>query len=110
METFNWPCQAGAAGQTSFRKGRNDFGDGYTQHYSVGINPIIRVWNVSILEDESAEEIMAFLDRHQGIYPFYWVPPNKVAPIKVICENYTDENLGFTAKRISLTFERFQGV
>jgi phage-related protein len=110
METFAWPTQAGAAAQTSFKKGRNDFGDGYTQHYTIGINPIIKVWSISVLEDESAEEIIDFLERHKGIYPFLWTPPNKVQPIQVICENFTDENLGYTAKRVSATFERYQGV
>ena len=110
METFTWATQAGASKQVSFKKGRNDFGDGYTQHYSIGINPVIKAWSISILEDSEADNIVAFLDRHEGIKPFLWTPPNQVAPIKVICATYTDDSLGYTARRISATFERFQGV
>ena len=110
METFTWASQAGATKAGSFRKGRNDFGDGYTQHYTVGINPVVNTWSISILEDDEADLIVDFIQRHKGIYPFLWIPPNQVAPIAVICETYNDENLGFKARRVSLTFERFQTV
>lgn len=108
METFGWKSQAGATKNTSFKKGRNDFGDGYTQHYTIGINPIIDTWSVTILEEDFGEGLEDFLDAHKGILPFLWVPPGKLLPIEVICEAYGLSYLGMDAVSMSATFERFQ--
>lgn len=110
METFAWPTQKGYSKQVSYRKGRNDFGDGYTQHYTVGINPRVRTWTLTLLEDEKIEEIEAFFDRHAGIHPFLWTPPRSTTPIKVICESHNEAHIGLLASTLNFTFEEYQGV
>ena len=108
METFAWRVQAGMTKEVSYRIGENEFGDGYTQTYSLGINPRKRTWNITVLEDIEALEIEKFLDAHFGVLPFLWTPPLYSAPITVKCKGYNTTNLGLTAHSMTMVFEEAQ--
>lgn len=55
-----------------------DFGNGYTQEFADGINNIRRVFTLSFSNrpTDLLYTITDFLDRQQGITPFYWRLPD----------------------------------
>lgn len=71
METFTWNVDAGASETTQLVVNRVEFGDGYGQTTSSGINNTRVRWSIS-KKGYSAEinAIHAFLIRHGGVIPF----------------------------------------
>ena len=73
-----------------------NFGDGYMQRASDGLNPILRRWNLTwtVLPEDQAKILMNFLQERGGIEPFYWNAPFSKAAgedterVKVICRNW----------------------
>lgn len=108
MRTFTWATQVGAAKNVEFRVGRNDFGDGYTQVYTRGINPKKRTWNIVLIDDGFLKPVEQFLDDHKGIFPFLWIPPGFTEAIPVICSGYGTSYLGMDVAQGSFVFEEFQ--
>lgn len=104
MRTFTWPTQVGAAKNATFRVGTNEFGDGYTQLYTTGINPRTRTWNLSLIDNDFAVTVERFIDDHKGIHPFLWTPPDRSEPIPVNCQGYSTSYLGFDVAQVSFTF------
>lgn len=108
MRTFTWATQVGAAKNVEFRVGRNDFGDGYTQVYTTGINPRKRTWNLTLIDDNFMKPVEQFIDDHKGIFPFLWTPPDREEAIPVICGGYGTSYLGMDVAQGSFMFEEFQ--
>lgn len=108
MRTFTWATQVGAAKNVEFRVGRNDFGDGYTQVYTTGINPRKRTWNLTLIDDNFLKPVEQFIDDHKGVFPFLWTPPDREEAIPVICGGYGTSYLGMDVAQVSFMFEEFQ--
>ncbi|WNL45962.1 phage tail protein [Dyella sp. BiH032] len=88
-EVFGWIPQVEPQGQTTFRVRSAQFGDGYTQTVTDGINNRVDSWPLSFDGDGSyVSPIKDFLDRHAGAASFQWTPPLG-APALFRCAGYT---------------------
>lgn len=54
-----------------------NFGDGYEQRATDGLNPILRRWTVSwtVLNQAKTKLALDFLREQEGVYPFHWNAP-----------------------------------
>ena len=76
LEKFTWCPRVNASAETSFRVRKAQFGDGYAQTATDGINARSAQWSVEFTgTDEYIRPIMQFLDRHKGARAFVWSPP-----------------------------------
>lgn len=81
-ETFNWPVNVGASGEVTHKILKNEFGDGYTQAFGLGINSRSASYNVSVtgfvdgVRDPNIKPIIDFLDARKGYESFYWTAPD----------------------------------
>ena len=105
MRTFTWPTQVGSSKNVQFRVGRNEFGDGYTQLYTTGINPRKRQWSLTLIDDDYIKAVEQFFDDHKGIYPFLWTPPDRSEPVPVTCSGYATAYVGMDVAQGTFTFE-----
>tara|TARA_Y100000401_G_C8204367_1_gene165201 strand:+ start:68 stop:412 length:345 start_codon:yes stop_codon:yes gene_type:complete len=84
------------------------FGDGYSQRSTFGINQNLKVYNLSftnITETES-DEIEDFLDARAGVESFTFTPPNESSSSKFICRDWNKENPFAGRATITATFEQ----
>lgn len=76
LERFTWQIEKGAEGDISQRVRSKQFGDGYSQSVSDGINNKSQSWPFSYTgKAVTIKQIIAFLDRHAGAKAFLWTPP-----------------------------------
>ena len=83
------------------------FGDGYQQRSTFGINQNLKVYNLTftnITETES-DEIEDFLDLMAGVQSFTFTPPNESSSSKFICKDWNKTNPFADRATISATFE-----
>lgn len=102
---FNFPADREGNSQTnSFNVLSSQFGDGYRQSTSVGINNRRGVWNYTrtAYKDEILQ-IKAFFDDHKGSESFLWDSPLD-GEVRVIASEYTPVHVGGLVWRISTTF------
>ncbi|MBU6957201.1 phage tail protein [Pseudomonas sp. CVAP len=106
LETFTWQIEKGAAGEIKQRVRTKQFGDGYGQTVSDGINNKMQSWPISHTGTAvRIKEIMAFLDRHQGAKAFLWTPPlGELGLYK--CNGYQPIHKGGAAYTLTATFEQ----
>jgi phage-related protein len=77
IQTFGFRARVNAAGDTRFRIRKAQFGDGYAQVAGDGINPVIRTWDLTFTGPrEFIDDIIKFLESHQGVKSFQWRPPS----------------------------------
>lgn len=73
---FRWPVERAPAATIKFRTVVAQFGDGYKQVSSDGINTKDESYAVSVNADlKTAQDIMDFFDLHNGTKSFLWKPP-----------------------------------
>lgn len=76
IETFTWATESGGEGDITFATRSAQFGDGYKQLVSEGLNSKSQSWPVSITGPAATiKAAMDFLDRHAGARAFLWTPP-----------------------------------
>lgn len=76
IETFPWATESGGEGDITFATRSAQFGDGYKQLVSEGLNSKSQSWPVSITGPAATiKAAMDFLDRHSGARAFLWTPP-----------------------------------
>ena len=63
------------------------FGDGYVQRSTDGINSISETWTISFVNRTTAEGdlILEFLEARGGVEAFSWTPPYASSAIHVVC-------------------------
>lgn len=76
IETFKWRVESNVDSKIDYRVTEVQFGDGYAQISSDGINTkneqyVIRVHALR----KEAKLIMDFFDRHKGAKSFFWTTP-----------------------------------
>lgn len=83
------------------------FGDGYGQRITYGLNQNRKVWSlVWDVTEEAADEIEAFLDARGGAENFDWSPPDDTETYKWICPEW-DKTINFPGRaQISATFQQ----
>lgn len=76
IETFTWRVESGVSIKIDYRVIETQFGDGYAQVSSDGINTKNESYGITInARENKAKEIMDFFDRHKGAKSFFWTPP-----------------------------------
>lgn len=83
------------------------FGDGYQQRISFGLNQNPKIWDVSFnLSDQDADIVEDFLNaRAVDGESFDWVPPGTNTSYKWICTSWTREMFDLQRSMIRATFE-----
>lgn len=92
------PDEGGANSTLERQVYEANFGDGYKLRLENGINNVHEKWELSF-NNRRANEVEAidtFL-REAGASAFDFSPPNIVAPIRVVCDNWSKDLLGKTA-------------
>lgn len=73
---FRWPVERAPEATIKFRVITAQFGDGYKQTSSDGINTKDESYAITVNGDEkTARDIMDFFDYHNGVRSFLWKPP-----------------------------------
>lgn len=76
METFNFKVERDIGFKIEYRVVETQFGDGYAQISTDGINNKNESYTITANGKEpQARQIMAFFDRHKGSKSFFWTPP-----------------------------------
>lgn len=102
---FIWDTSLdGNSGTNSFKVLTSQFGDGYEQNISVGINNKHGTWPFNRKAIEAVIlEIKNFLDEHKGADSFIWNSP-KDGQVRVKAGDYQITDLGSNLWQISTTF------
>lgn len=111
LKTFNYNMDAGAATTVGFRVNRTQFGDGYAQLSSYGINNKIQNWTGTKTGEFATviAPIMSFIDEHQGTVPFTWTDPHGKTSAYT-CAGYSAPQRRGNFWQISLEFEQFTSI
>lgn len=107
LKTFEWQMNMGAAADVKHSVTKTQFGDGYAQRVSHGINNRTKDWSGSKTGDYATviKPIMDFLDEHAGVKPFLWQNPHGETK-KYICQDYEVSQRKGNFWQISLKFEQ----
>lgn len=106
IETFTWEPDDEAGGESTLRTRKSQFGDGYAQVTSDGLNGETDSWSLSF--GGLAEEIgppLAFIRRHRGARSFLWTNPEGVLGM-YRCETFRQQRKPGGVVVLSATFER----
>lgn len=103
--TFS-PPRAPSAGTTvtiTPRVNKAQFGDGYMQRVSDGLNTVQEKWNVvwNNLTTDQSDTIRSFFEARGGVEAFFWTAPDSTTTKKYICTSWTPNLL--PAGYVSLT-------
>lgn len=104
VETFRWKVESNVNSKIEYRVVESQFGDGYAQIYSDGINTKNESYGIKVhaMKDQ-AKIIMAFFDRHKGAKSFFWTPPLGTIGLYT-CKDPTPKDEGGSLYSISGTF------
>lgn len=107
LRVFTWKMNMGASAETHHNVQKVQFGDGYAQCISVGINNRRTDWSGVKTGDYQTviAPIVQFLDEHRGMLPFLWTNPHGITT-KYICQDYTVSQRKGNFWQISLKFEQ----
>lgn len=111
LKTFNWRMDAGATLDTQYRVNRTQFGDGYAQHSSFGINNKRKTWSGTKTGDFNTviAPILDFLDSHAGVIPFLWTDPHGNTKQYTCAGASTPQRKG-NFWQITLNFEQYISI
>jgi phage-related protein len=100
------PTFGGSSKKTSARVRKTDFGDGYGQRVTDGLNALRDEWSVSwdALTESEAATMDAFLRARLGTQFFLWAPPGETLAKKWICAEWTVSPVDAGAYSLSATF------
>lgn len=98
----DWNAQSNVAANVA----RVQFGDGYVQRQTKGMNPITRSWNLTFnnRSDALIDAIEEFLEERYGVVAFTWTPPGGVQS-KWTAATWTRVKMGDNVASLSTTFE-----
>ncbi|MBK5072235.1 phage tail protein [Budviciaceae bacterium CWB-B4] len=90
METFHWRPVPGMSVPTEPNVRVVKFGDGYEQRQPKGINNNLKTYSLTFrVPRHEFWVIDDFLTSHGGVDAFWWTPPLRYEPIKVVCRKWT---------------------
>ncbi|MFJ2456731.1 phage tail protein [Pseudomonas protegens] len=106
IETFLWPTERGDTPDIQYRVRESRFGGGYRQVVGDGPNNKEDSYPVTITGRKStAQEVMAFFDRHAGAKAFLWTTPLGELGL-FTCKNPVPTPVGGGVFKLTATFER----
>ena len=84
------------------------FGDGYQQRTTFGLNQDPKVWNLTFnVKDSDADTIETFLEaRGKDGASFDWSPPDETTTYKWIAQSFSREMFESDRSRITTTFQQ----
>ena len=107
-ETFTWNPRYSAQVKNTPNVRKAQFGGGYSQRVSIGINPLTRVWSVSFkLDSADIDAIDAFLTARKGVESFVWQPPNGASGLWLCPDWSRTADDGYNV--VTATFEEIFG-
>ena len=81
------------------------FGDGYSQRLTVGLNQNPKSWSLTWeVSEANADTIENFLDARGGAESFDWTPPDTATSYKWICGEWTKTIPYLNRATITATF------
>lgn len=105
IKTFTFPVRVNATGEVQFRLRKAQFGDGYAQVAGDGINPITRSWEISVTgKIHIVQPVILFLEEHQGVKSFQWIPPLGVLGLYRCESGYKPIAMGAGVYSLTTTF------
>ena len=107
MATFPSINPTYGAQKTSQPKVRQvQFGDGYVQRLTFGLNQDLKTWNLTFeVSETDADTIETFLEARGGSEYFTWSPPDETTSYKWICLNWSKTIPYLNRARIQATFQ-----
>ena len=76
VKTFKWRIERAISPTLEFRVITSQFGDGYAQTSSDGINNLAESWDITLPASlRDARDIRNFFLEHKGVKSFLWTPP-----------------------------------
>lgn len=106
MATFTYDASYGASVTQAPTVRRIQFGDGYEQRATFGINNDARQWQLDFRakNDTDANAIIAFFEARAAVEAFDWTPPYGAAG-KWVCRSWARSVVADGISDISATFE-----
>ena len=107
-ETFNFTPDYGASKRSKPRVRTVEFGSGYSQRVTFGINQDPKVWTLSFENRTSteADNIEDFLEARKGVESFNWSPPDDTDTYRWICREWQKTLPYSNLFTITATFEQ----
>ena len=82
------------------------FGDGYVQRLTFGLNQDLKIWNLTFeVSETDADTIETFLEARGGSEYFTWSPPDETTSYKWICLNWSKTIPYLNRATIQATFQ-----
>ena len=109
MATFpDFKPQYSATNRSQPQQRVTQFGDGYQQRTSFGLNQDPKVWSLTFnVKDSDADTIETFLEaRGKDGASFVWSPPDETTTYKWICRGFGREMFDSDRSRITASFEQ----
>lgn len=104
IKTFHWKIENNFQANIAYRVIETQFGDGYAQISSDGINNKNESYSIKVhAMEKDAKTIMDFFDEHKGSKSFLWTPPLGEIGLYT-CKDPTPRNEGGLLYSISGTF------
>lgn len=104
--TFNYFIDYGASEASAPKVSNIQFGDGYVQRVSHGINIDGKVWNLNFRnrEIDEIDEIVEFFESKKGVDPFLWTPPGETTALLWVCQQWSRVKEHATTDSLTATF------
>tara|TARA_B100000965_G_scaffold228883_1_gene191640 strand:- start:2539 stop:2901 length:363 start_codon:yes stop_codon:yes gene_type:complete len=85
-----------------------EFGDGYQQRNTMGMNTRRKNWSLQFNARTNADrdKIVGFLQARNGKESFDWIDPTTTNYKKYICESWNVEMVAFNVNNISMEFKQ----
>lgn len=105
MATFTYTPSFTATEESQPRVRTVQYGDGYSQRLTYGLNTDPKSWRLTFLyrTDTERDNILTFLEARGGAESFDWTPPRGSAG-KYICPQWNMEMVKYNNNTISATF------
>lgn len=108
MPSFTFTPDFGMKRKRKPNVAKIEFGDGYQQRQTKGINTLSESWDLrfAVRTKDEADDIDDFLIARNGVESFDWTPPGEASSIKVVCFEWDREIVRENQYQITATFER----
>ena len=105
-DEFEWIADWDASENPVAKVTKIQYGDGYMQRQTKGMNPVAVTWNLTFKnrDDAEATAIREFLEARYGVVAFTWTPPGQTQK-KWICDSWPRSIPGYNVNNFSLKFE-----
>lgn len=108
MAEFTYTPDFGAQANYKPRVRVTQFGDGYEQRVTEGINARPQVWSLQFNNRSNTEagNIVSFLAARNAVEAFDWTPPNEETAIKVVCREWVKTVARANLNNVQATFQQ----